>query len=63
MEESEEMITEQELLDDIKFLIGHWFSALEDEGSNPWGIEECVNMANKYRYTKEDYRQFLKTIC
>lgn len=55
-------MTEQELLKDIEFLIGHWFSALEDEGCEPWEAEECINMANKYGYTKEDYQKYLYTI-
>ena len=48
---------------DIKDLIGYLFSALEDEGCEPWEIEECVNIANKYEYTKEDYQNYLRTIC
>ena len=47
---------------DINLLIGNWFSALEDEGADPWTIEECIEMANKYYYTEEDYRKYLKTI-
>lgn len=53
---------EEEMLNDIKILIGHWFSALKDEGGEPWEIEECINMANKYGYTKEDYKKYLNTI-
>lgn len=56
-------MTEQEVLKDIEFLIGSWFSALEDEGCDPWENKECVNMANKYEYTKEDYNNYLRTIC
>ena len=33
---------------DIKLLIGKWFSALEDEGVNPWLDKECMEMANKH---------------
>lgn len=55
-------MNEHEMLEDIKYLIGCWFSALEDEGCEPWEAEECVNMANKYGYTMEDYRKFLRTV-
>ena len=48
---------------DIKLLIGRWFSALEDEGINPWINEECVEMANKYWYTEADYKKYLNTIA
>ena len=48
---------------DIKLLIGRWFLALEDEGVYPWADEECVEMANKHHYTKEDYREYLGAIC
>jgi hypothetical protein len=48
---------------DIKLLLGKWFSALEDEGVDPWMNEECVKMANKYWYTKDDYQKYLNTIC
>ena len=47
---------------DIKLLLGRWFSALEDEGVNPWSIKECVKMANKYWYTEEDYKKYVNTI-
>ena len=56
------IMNEHEMLEDIKYLIGCWFSALEDEGCEPWEAEECVNMANKYGYTMEDYRKFLRTV-
>lgn len=55
-------MTEQEILKDIEFLIGSWFSALEDEGGNPWENEECMSMANKYGYTKEDYQKYCRKI-
>lgn len=48
---------------DIKLLIGRWFLALEDEGIEPWDSEGCVEVANKHHYTKEDYREYLNTIC
>lgn len=48
---------------DIKLLIGKWFSALEDEGVNPWISEECMEMAKKYWYTEEDYKKYLHTIA
>ena len=48
---------------DIKLLLGRWFSALEDEGVNPWMLEDCVKMANKYWYTEEDYKKYLSTIA
>lgn len=51
-----------ELEEDIKKLIGYWFSALEDEGCEPWKNEECINMARKYGYTSEDYKKYLSTI-
>lgn len=47
---------------DIKLLIGKWFSALEDEGVNPWLDKECMEMANKHWYTDEDYKKYLNTI-
>lgn len=51
-----------EMVQDIKKLISCWFCALEDEGCGPWDDEECVNMARKYGYTKEDYQKYLSTI-
>lgn len=47
---------------DIKMLIGKWFSALEDEGVNPWINKECLEVANKHWYTEEDYKKYLNTI-
>ena len=47
---------------DIKLLLGRWFSALEDEGVNPWMNEERMEIANKYWYTEEDYKKYLNTI-
>lgn len=47
---------------DIKLLLGKWFSALEDEGADPWVEKDCMAMANKYWYTKEDYKKYLSTI-
>lgn len=47
---------------DIKMLIGKWFSALEDEGINPWMNEGCMEIANKHRFTVEDYKKYLSTI-
>ena len=51
-----------ELLNDIETLLGKWFIALEDEGVEPWGVDDCVSMAEKYGYTKEDYFNFKRTI-
>lgn len=48
---------------DIKLLIGKWFSALEDEGANPWTHEECIEMAKKYWYTEDDYKKYLNTVA
>lgn len=47
---------------DIKMLIGSWFSALEDECVNPWVRNDCMEIANKYWYTEEDYKKYLSTI-
>ena len=51
-----------EVEEDVKKLIGYWFSALEDEGCESWENEECINMARKYGYTSEDYQKYLSTI-
>lgn len=55
-------MTETEMKQDIKKIIGYWFSALEDEGTEPWECDECIQMANKYEYTREDYKKYLNTI-
>lgn len=47
---------------DIKFLFGCLFSTLEQYGYNPWEEDGCVNIANKYQYTKKDYRKFFNAI-
>lgn len=47
-----------EIKKDINVLLSRWFCALEDEGVDPWQDEDCMAMAKKYRYTKEDYRKF-----
>ena len=47
---------------DIKMLIANWFCALEDEGCDPWINEKCIDMANKYHYTEEDYEKYLEQI-
>lgn len=47
---------------DIYQLIGKWFSALEDDGINPWMNEECINVANKHYYTETDYKSYLRTL-
>ena len=47
---------------DIKWLISNWFSALEDEGCDPWKYDKCIHMSDKYRYTREDYKEYLKTV-
>lgn len=54
--------TNKELVKDIKKLIGYWFCALEDEGADPWCIDECNSIAKKYGYTIEDYQKYLRTI-
>lgn len=54
--------SKNEVVKDIKKLIGYWFSVLEDEGCEPWENEECVNMARKYGYTSEYYQKYLSTI-
>lgn len=61
-QKGDKVMTERELLKDIEFLIGSWFSALEDEGCDPWENEECMSMANKYGYTKEDYKKYCSKI-
>ena len=48
---------------DIKLLLGKWFSALEDEGADPWTNEDCMMMAKKYWYAKEDYKKYLNTMA
>jgi hypothetical protein len=48
---------------DIKLLIGKLFSALEDEGINPWTNKECMAIANKHWYTEEDYKKYLNTMA
>ncbi|KAI4445262.1 hypothetical protein C823_007769 [Eubacterium plexicaudatum ASF492] len=55
-------MTEQKILHDIEFLIGSWFSALEDEDCNPWENEVCMDMANKYEYTREDYQKYCRLV-
>lgn len=52
----------RELEEDIKKLIGYWFSALEDGGCDPLANEDCMNMARKYGYTSRDYKNYLNTI-
>lgn len=47
---------------DINLLLGKWFSALEDEGVDPWTNKDCIMMANKYWYTEEKYKKYLNTI-
>lgn len=49
--------------DDIRLLLGKWFSALEDEGINPWIDEDCMKIAKKYWYTEDDYKKYLSTIA
>lgn len=48
---------------DIYQLIGKWFSALEDDGINPWMNEECIDVANKHYYTETDYKKYLNTLA
>ena len=50
------------LVDDVKLLISRWFSALEDEGAEPWRLDDCVEIANKYEYTREDYAKYINSI-
>lgn len=47
---------------DIKQLIGKLFCTLEDESVDPWSAEDCISIANKYWYTKEDYKKYLNTL-
>ena len=47
---------------EIYQLIGKLFSALEDEGINPWTNKECMEIANKHWYTEENYKNYLNTI-
>lgn len=47
---------------DVKLLIGMWFAALEDNGVDPWKSHECMELADKYDYTEEDYREYLNTL-
>lgn len=47
---------------DITLLFGKWFSALEDEGVDPWRNKECIEMANKHWYTEDDYKKYLNAI-
>lgn len=54
--------SKDEMVQDIKKLIGYWFCALEDVGCEPWENEKCINMARKYGYTSEDYKKYLSTI-
>ncbi len=37
--------------------------SVEDEGGDPRRSEECVDMVNKYGYTKEDYERYLNMFC
>ena len=50
-----EIYNNNEMVQDIKELIGCWFSALEAKGCEPWEDEKCISMARKYGYTTEDY--------
>ena len=49
--------------EDIKMLIGRWFSSLEDGGVDPSSNKECTEMANRHYYTKKDYQEYLNAIC
>lgn len=49
--------------EDIYQLISRWFSALEDEGVNPWMNKECIDVANKHYYTETDYKKYLNTLA
>lgn len=49
--------------EDIKMLIGRWFSSLEDEGVDPWSNKKCAEMANRHHYTEKDYQEYLNAIC
>ena len=61
LKELNEVVDKQDK--DIKLLIGKWFSALEDEGVNPWSNKECIEIANKHWYTEEDYKNFKRTLA
>ena len=50
------------ILEDIHMFIGEWFLSVEDEGCDPWETDDCVLIANKYGYTEQDYKEYLKTI-
>lgn len=47
---------------DIKMLLGKWFSALENEGVDPWENKDCMTIANKHWYTEEDYKKYVNTL-
>ena len=47
---------------DIKMLLGKWFSALENEGVDPWENKDCMTIANKHWYTEEDYKNYVNTL-
>lgn len=47
---------------DIYLLLGYWFSNIESEGVDPWECAECIALANRYDFTKEAYKEFLKNI-
>lgn len=48
---------------EMKMFISKWFSALEDEGVNPWAQDDCIRVANKLHYTEKDYKRYLNTIA
>lgn len=48
---------------EMKIFISKWFSALEDEGVNPWMQDDCIRVANKLHYTEEDYKRYLRTLA
>lgn len=52
----------EEIRNDIRLLLSKWFSALEDDGCNPWENKVCVEFANKYQYTLKDYQDYLRTL-
>ena len=55
-----EVVTQQNK--DIKLFISKWFVALEDEGVDPWKQDDCMVVANKYLYTKEDHQKYVNTL-
>ena len=60
--DSNNNISKDRMLEDIKTIIGYWFCALEDEGVDPQEDPNCMEFAEKYGFTKDDYDNFLRNI-